>query len=67
MCNAAAAARLSSFFEKPKQSRVNRRMKVRIVRLQRSTCDVHIVARSRMPRMLIRSAFTIVGGSHRTG
>ena len=38
-----AASRFSSFFEKPSASRVNRFINVRIVRLFRSTCDVHIV------------------------
>jgi hypothetical protein len=42
MCRFTAASRFSIFREKPIVSRQNRFLNVRIVRLFRSTCEVHI-------------------------
>ena len=60
-----AASRFSSFFEKPRDSRVNRFIRVRIVRLCRSTCEVHIdrSSSSRIPNIPFRSVPTISGGA----
>jgi hypothetical protein len=66
---AQAASRFSSFLENPSDNRVNRFIRVRIVRLCRSTWEVHIVrsSLSRIPNMPFRSVAAISGGAYRPG
>lgn len=47
------AQRFSHFFENAFVSRVNRRMCMRIVRFDRSTCDVQIFFWSGLPMMTL--------------